>query len=57
MSQGNEHYRCGEYRHALQYYDRAVSKDPENAKILCNRAAAYMMLNLYAEVIADCKKV
>lgn len=36
--QGNELYRCGEYKEALKFYDRAVTSEPDNAlRILFER--------------------
>eukprot|EP00669_Euglena_mutabilis_P006505 TRINITY_DN2091_c0_g1_i1.p1 TRINITY_DN2091_c0_g1~~TRINITY_DN2091_c0_g1_i1.p1 ORF type:complete len:500 (+),score=143.06 TRINITY_DN2091_c0_g1_i1:34-1500(+) len=55
-NQGNELYRCGEYKEALKFYDRAVMSEPDNAKLYGNRAAALMMLGRHPEVIADCKR-
>lgn len=54
-NQGNEFYRIGDYHQALIFYDRAIKKDSENAKLYGNRAAAYMMLGRYEDVIIDCK--
>ena len=55
--QGNECYGRGDYRGALEFYTRSINKDPGNSKVYTNRAAAYMMLGRYDDVIADCKKV
>uniref|UniRef100_A0A7S1NNI6 J domain-containing protein n=1 Tax=Eutreptiella gymnastica TaxID=73025 RepID=A0A7S1NNI6_9EUGL len=55
-NQGNECYGRGDYWGALEFYTRSINKDPENPKVYGNRAAAYMMLGRYDDVIADCKK-
>jgi DnaJ family protein C protein 7 len=55
-NQGNTCYGRGDYQQALGFYDRAIKKDPDNAKIYGNRAAAYMMLGRYEDCIVDCKK-
>jgi tetratricopeptide (TPR) repeat protein len=48
----------GEYRPAVTNYTKALAVDPADdancAKLLCNRAAAWMHLNRYNEAVKDC---
>ncbi|XP_071651882.1 protein unc-45 homolog B-like [Temnothorax longispinosus] len=55
---GNEKFNKGDWSKALNYYTNALKLEIENnaEKEVCykNRAAAYLMLDNYEEVIKDC---
>ncbi|ESL08014.1 TPR-repeat-containing chaperone protein DnaJ [Trypanosoma rangeli SC58] len=55
--QGNRHMQNKEYEAAVKAYSEAIERDPENDIILCNRAAAYFLINQYALTLLDCKAV
>ncbi|RNF05848.1 putative TPR-repeat-containing chaperone protein DNAJ [Trypanosoma rangeli] len=55
--QGNRHMQNKEYEDAVKAYSEAIERDPENDIILCNRAAAYFLLNQYALTLLDCEAV
>jgi len=50
---GNNSYKLGDYKMAVEFYTRAIELVPENASYYANRAAAYMMLRKYREAIGD----
>lgn len=54
-NKGNEFYKLGDYRQALDFYTKAIELAPKNASYYANRAAAYMMLKKYKESIEDAK--
>ena len=50
---GNEHYKRGNIKEALSYYDRAIAISPEKAAHRCNRAAALMALDRLSEAAKE----
>eukprot|EP01101_Sappina_pedata_P006941 TRINITY_DN3569_c0_g1_i1.p1 TRINITY_DN3569_c0_g1~~TRINITY_DN3569_c0_g1_i1.p1 ORF type:complete len:280 (+),score=108.38 TRINITY_DN3569_c0_g1_i1:49-840(+) len=55
---GNAHYKDGRYDQAISCYTRAIElaqSDSEKAAYYSNRSAAQMQLQMYREVIEDCK--
>lgn len=50
---GNELYKQGDYRQAIEYYTVAVDLQPDNASYYGNRAASRIMLNQYQEAAGD----
>lgn len=52
-NQGNASYKEGNYREAIEYYNKAIELCPKNAAYYGNRAAAYLMINKHKETIAD----
>ncbi|EKF27750.1 TPR-repeat-containing chaperone protein DNAJ, putative [Trypanosoma cruzi marinkellei] len=54
---GNRCMRNKEYEAAVKAYSEAIERDPENDIILCNRAAAYFLLNQYTLTLMDCESV
>jgi len=55
-NEGNEEYKRGNYKEAVNYYSQAIELAPENVAYYSNRAAAYVMLNKWSEALADCEK-
>ncbi len=55
---GNEHFRNGAFRDALQLYSKALQRaqDLEKPKIHSNRAAVWLALGVPNEAITDCQK-
>jgi tetratricopeptide (TPR) repeat protein len=53
---GNESYKAGEYAEAVAHYTSAVNLVPTDAMYYANRAAAYLMLNKFKDVLEDCAK-
>ncbi|XP_067008306.2 RNA polymerase II-associated protein 3 isoform X1 [Anabrus simplex] len=53
---GNEYYRAGDHKQAIEHYSAAIVLDPTPAAYN-NRALAYLKLQKYAEAISDCNKV
>jgi tetratricopeptide (TPR) repeat protein len=54
-NQGNDLYKEGNYHRAIDLYNQAIDLCPEHAPYYGNRAAAYLMLNKYKQVIDDSK--
>uniref|UniRef100_A0A7S1AJ66 Uncharacterized protein n=1 Tax=Noctiluca scintillans TaxID=2966 RepID=A0A7S1AJ66_NOCSC len=55
---GNQHFKNGAYRDALQLYSKAINAGAdkvETAKLYANRAAAWLTLEAYQEAIQDCQ--
>jgi DnaJ family protein C protein 7 len=54
-NEGNANYSKGSYREAIEFYTKAIETCPNVAAYYGNRAAAYMMLHKYKNVIDDSK--
>ncbi|OQR98629.1 DnaJ subfamily C protein [Achlya hypogyna] len=52
-TKGNELYKTGDYRGAIEMYSKAIELAPTTAAYYGNRAAAYLMIAKHAEAIAD----
>ncbi len=52
--EGNEFYKKGDYRAAIDAYSLAIAEAPEESSFYGNRAAAYMMILNYEAAIQDC---
>jgi tetratricopeptide (TPR) repeat protein len=48
---GNEHYYENEYEHAIDYYEKALQIDPDNAYVLFSKGEALGKLGKYEEAI------
>lgn len=53
---GNKFFVSKEYRKAIKQYDRALKKDATNAKTYCNRAAAYLELEMFYQAMEDAQE-
>lgn len=57
---GNNHFKSGRYKQAVEVYSQALEVDPHNkginSKLLQNRALAYTRLKEYTSAIADCTR-
>lgn len=53
---GNELFKSGKFRDAINAYTEAISHDTSNAVLLLNRSAAYMALGDYKRALADSEK-
>lgn len=53
--QGNRHFEQRAFRDAIKLYNKAISIAPDVASYYGNRAAAWLMLEVYRECIADCQ--
>lgn len=54
--QGNELYKKGDYRGAIEMYDKAIEEAPTEPSYYGNRAAALFMLLKYDQVVQDCNR-
>ncbi len=54
--QGNEFYKKGDYRAAIDAYSLAIAEAPDEPSFYGNRAAAHMMILAYESAIEDCDK-
>ena len=57
--EGNKLFQSGQYQKAIDKYSEGITIDPTNAKLYCNRAAAYSELNpkkYVIPVVKDCEK-
>lgn len=54
-NQGNDAYKSGNYRQAIELYSKAIELCPNSASYYGNRAAAYLMIYKYKEAISDSK--
>eukprot|EP00057_Strongylocentrotus_purpuratus_P031395 XP_784479.3 PREDICTED: dnaJ homolog subfamily C member 7 [Strongylocentrotus purpuratus] len=52
-NEGNAWYKKKEYHQAIKHYSEAIKIFPTCASYYTNRAAAYMMLDKYAEALHD----
>nr|XP_054751701.1 dnaJ homolog subfamily C member 7-like [Lytechinus pictus] len=52
-NEGNTWYKKKEYHQAIKFYSEAINLYPSCASYYTNRAAAYMMLDKYAEALQD----
>ncbi|KAI3993107.1 hypothetical protein MKX01_009850 [Papaver californicum] len=51
--QGNEFFKAGNYLKAAAIYTQAIKKDPSNATLYSNRAAAFLNLVKLSKALAD----
>ena len=54
--EGNFYVKKNEFDKALDCYNKAISLNPENHILYCNRSLIYLKDNLYEKVIDDCTK-
>lgn len=54
-ARGNAYFRDEDYAGAIRLYSRALSLDPFNTSLLCNRAAAYCGVFSYTAGLTDVK--
>ncbi|KAI9059650.1 hypothetical protein FKP32DRAFT_1579638 [Trametes sanguinea] len=55
-AEGDALFRQKEYTRAYQKYSEALTSDPENAVLYCNRAACSSGLNRYLDALRDANK-
>lgn len=55
QDQGRACYKRGDYKKAIEYFDRAIGRSP-SVQLLDNRAACYEKLGEYKDALADAKK-
>lgn len=53
-AQGNEHYKKKEFEQAIEFYNKAIAKDPSNISFITNIAAVQMAQKKYDEAIETC---
>src|SRR5690606_24351167 len=53
---GNEKLSSGKTEEAIEFYNRAIELNPNNAVYYANRAAAWTRLGKHQEAIRDCQK-
>jgi len=54
-AEGNEAYKQQNYTEAVALYSKAIAANPDSAVYYGNRAAAYLMLDKYADALKDCE--
>ena len=54
-AQGNAKFEARAFREAAEIYSKALAASPADAALLCNRAAAHLMLDQLDETITDCR--
>jgi tetratricopeptide (TPR) repeat protein len=54
--QGNELYKKGDYKGAIELYSKAIDASPTTGAFYGNRAAASFMLGKHEDVITDCNR-
>eukprot|EP00510_Aplanochytrium_minuta_P001725 CAMPEP_0184006704 /NCGR_PEP_ID=MMETSP0954-20121128/857_1 /TAXON_ID=627963 /ORGANISM="Aplanochytrium sp, Strain PBS07" /LENGTH=381 /DNA_ID=CAMNT_0026285315 /DNA_START=164 /DNA_END=1309 /DNA_ORIENTATION=- len=52
--QGNEFFRTGNYRKAIQFYTRSLGYNPRSVSAFANRAMAHLKLGEYYKAEIDC---
>lgn len=55
-TQGNDLYKRGDYRGAIEKYTRAIDAAPTIVAYYGNRAAASFMIGQHRDVITDCNR-
>jgi len=55
-NKGNDYFKNGKFREAVEWYTKAVNADRENETLYSNRAASYSALNMHTEALADADK-
>ncbi len=57
---GNDAFKSGDHKSAIQYYTEGIDQDPKNRNVIstlyANRAAAYMKAKKFQEALSDCNK-
>ena len=53
-AKGNEQYKAGEYRPAIQSYTTALRLQQNNAVVHANRGMCHLKLKQYRQALADC---
>ena len=54
--EGDNAYRKQQYHSAIHYYTMALSLDPNNGTILCNRSATYLKVQYYSKALHDAQQ-
>jgi curved DNA-binding protein CbpA len=54
--EGDNAYRKQQYHSAIHYYTMALSLDPNNGTILCNRSATYLKIQYYSKALYDAQQ-
>lgn len=53
---GNEEFKKGRYKEAIQWYSKGLDIDPKDVILYANRAMAYIKLEQWAHGLKDCQQ-
>ncbi|CAK9293909.1 unnamed protein product [Gordionus sp. m RMFG-2023] len=55
-NKANLYFKSEDYKHAIEYYDKAIEKNPNNAVYFANRSFAHLKMESYGYALNDATK-